>query len=30
MSPINAINDLLGELRGTKSNAELIQKLAVP
>jgi transcription termination factor Rho len=29
MSPVNAINDLLGELRGTKSNAELIQKLAV-
>ncbi len=29
MSAVNAINDLLGELRGTKSNAELIQKLAV-
>jgi transcription termination factor Rho len=28
MSPINAINDLLGELRATKTNAELIGKLA--
>jgi transcription termination factor Rho len=28
MSAVNAINDLLGELKATKTNAELIQKLA--
>jgi transcription termination factor Rho len=28
MSPVNALNDLLGELKSTKTNAELIQKLA--
>ena len=27
MSPVNALNDLLGELKSTKTNAELIQKL---
>ncbi|HEY6947522.1 MAG TPA: transcription termination factor Rho, partial [Gemmatimonadales bacterium] len=28
MSAVNALNDLLGELKSTKTNAELIQKLA--
>jgi len=28
MSPANAINDLLSDLKGTKTNVELIQKLA--
>jgi transcription termination factor Rho len=28
MTPANAINDLLGELKATKTNADLIQKLA--
>jgi transcription termination factor Rho len=28
MSPVNAITDFLGELKGTKTNAELVAKLA--
>ena len=28
MTPANAINDLLSDLKGTKTNAELIQRLA--